>query len=289
MAHALDIDQLRTFVAIAEVGSFTRAAETVNKTQSAVSMQMRRLEERIGRPIFVRQGRASRLTDEGKRLMEFAQRMVRLNDETMTAFTEADMRGSIRLGIPDDYADRLLPQVLAGFARIYPTVEIQVDCSASSIVTERIRNGELELGIVTSADTGGLGEVIRREQLYWVTAAGQCVHEIDPLPLALAPSHCAWRISAISALDQIGRAHRIAYSSQAAVALSGAVVAGLAVTVLPESAIRSSMRILTERDGFPPLPNCDISLLQAVHATHPEHYALADHIAASLGNLRAAA
>ncbi len=285
MPAALDIDQLRTFVAIAEVGSFTRAAESVHKTQSAVSMQMRRLEERIGRPIFVREGRTSRLSGEGQRLLDFARRMVRLNDETMTAFAETDMNGTIKLGLPDDYADRLLPQVLAGFARIFPSVEIDVHCSASSNVTERIRIGELDLGIVTSSDTGGIGRIIRREPLLWVMSSGHCVDQIDPLPLAIGPPDCAWRTSATTALDSVGRSYRIAYSSAAAAAISGAVLAGLAVSVLPESAVRAAMRVLGDRDGFPELPPCDISLLRADHANNPVHLALADHIKVSLGNL----
>src|SRR5215212_3471360 len=109
MQLALDLDQLRTFLAIAESGSFTRAAAIVHKTQSAVSMQMRRLEERIGKPIFVRAGRASKLTDEGERLLGYARRMIRLSEETLAAFDDNELRGAVRLGTPDDYADRFLP------------------------------------------------------------------------------------------------------------------------------------------------------------------------------------
>ena len=126
MAATLDLDQLRTFVAIVETGSFTRAAEVVFKTQSAVSMQMRRLEERIGKPVFARDGRASRLTEEGERLLGYARRMVRLNDETVAAFDETELSGAVRLGIPDDYADRFLPEVLARFTRSNPRVELTV-------------------------------------------------------------------------------------------------------------------------------------------------------------------
>src|SRR5215813_11203468 len=120
MAPPLDLEQLRTFVAIAESGSFTRAATAVHKTQSAVSMQMRRLEERIGKPIFVRDGRASKLTEEGERLLGYARRMIRLSEETLAAFDDAELSGSVRFGMPDDYADRFLPEVLARFARSNP-------------------------------------------------------------------------------------------------------------------------------------------------------------------------
>src|SRR5215208_1858876 len=136
MVQTLDLDQLRTFVAIADAGSFTRAADLVYKTQSAVSMQMRRLEERIGKPIFIRDGRLSRLTEHGERLLGYARRMVKLSEETIAAFDETELSGSIRLGTPDDYADRFLPDILARFARCNPRVEVSVVCEPSPTLME---------------------------------------------------------------------------------------------------------------------------------------------------------
>ncbi|BBE72332.1 LysR substrate-binding domain-containing protein [Oharaeibacter diazotrophicus] len=287
--NVLDLDQLRTFLAIAEIGSFTAAADVVHKTQSAVSMQMRRLEERVGRPIFTRDGRQSRLTEDGRRLLEYARRMIRLNDETLAAFSDPGLTGSIRLGLPDDYADRLLPTVLAGFSRINPMIEIAVECQPTRTVHAMIREGELDLGIITHGEAGDIrGDLIRREPLYWVSARDHCTHELDPVPLALGPDSCCWRSQAVRALDGVGRRFRIAYTSGHAMALSGAVLAGLAVSVLPESAIRMNMRILGPRDGFPDLAAAEIALIRADHAKHSIHDALATHIATSLGNLGAA-
>ncbi|HUG61881.1 MAG TPA: LysR substrate-binding domain-containing protein [Methylomirabilota bacterium] len=285
--NVLDLDQLRTFVAIAEMGSFTAAGEVVHKTQSAVSMQMRRLEERVGRPIFTRDGRQSRLTEDGRRLLEYAHRMIRLNDETLAAFTDPGLAGTVKLGIPDDYADRLLPTVLAGFSRINPAIDIYVDCQRTHVIHEMIREGELDLGIVSHGTINGMtSEVIRREQLYWVGARDHCTHELDPMPLALGPEDCCWRLEAVRALDRMGRRFRVSYTSGAALALTGAVLAGLAVSVLPESALRPNMRILGPREGFPELSYAEIGLIRADHAKHPTHDALAEHIAASLGNLQ---
>nr|WP_181702983.1 LysR substrate-binding domain-containing protein [Chthonobacter albigriseus] len=287
--NVLDLDQLRTFVAIAEMGSFTAAADVVHKTQSAVSMQMRRLEERVGRPIFTRDGRQSRLTEDGRRLLEYARRMIRLNDETLAAFIDPGLAGTIRLGIPDDYADRLLPTVLAGFSRINPAIDIYVDCQRTFVIHEMIRNGELDLGIVSHGTVNGMAsDVIRREQLYWVGARDHCAHELDPLPLALGPDDCCWRSEAVRALDRMGRRFRVTYTSSAALALSGAVLAGLAVSVLPESALRGNMRILGTREGFPELGYTEIGLIRAETAKHPIHEALANHITTSLGNLTVA-
>ena len=284
--NVLDLDQLRTFVAIAEVGSFTSAADVVHKTQSAVSMQMRRLEERVGTPIYSRDGRQSRLTDDGRRLLEYARRLIRLNDETLAAFEDPGVAGSVRLGIPDDYADRLLPTVLAGFSRINPMIEITVECQRSHMVATMIKDGRLDLGIINHGSyAGARGEVIRRESLHWVGSRDHATHELDPVPLALGPEDCCWRSDIVRALDREGRRFRVAYVSSAALALSGAVLAGLAVSVLPESALKPNMRVLGLREGFPDLACAEIGLLRAEHAKGPVHDVLAKHIATSLGNL----
>ena len=288
MPRLLDIDQLRTFVAIAETGSFTRAADEVHRTQSAVSMQMKRLEERVGRPVFERDGRQSRLTADGQRLLEYARRILQLNDEAVSALAEPELAGSIRLGLPDDYADRLLPRVLAAFARSHPAIEINVACEQSTSIFQRVEEGRLDLGIVTHGDCGGLGEIFRREPLYWVASEQHCAEEIDPLPLALGPRTCSWRRAALAALDRAGRSYRVAYVSPSAAALSGAVLAGLAISVLPESAVRNEMRVFKSADGFPALPPCDIAYLRARQARLPIHDALVGHIVSRLGNLLAA-
>lgn len=281
----LDIDQLRTFVAIADTGSFTRAADEVHKTQSAVSMQVKRLEDRLQTSIFVRDGRNSRLTAEGYKLLEYARRMLRLNDEAVMALASPELTGSIRLGLPDDYADRLLPRVLAAFARSHPGVEIEVTCQGSFDIVDQIRHGKLDLGIVTHCDAGGFGEIFRREPLYWVGSEQHSAHELDPLPLAVGPQTCSWRKSAIETLDKMGRDYRIAYVSASAAALSGAVLAGLAISVLPESTVRSEMRVLRQADGFPALPPCDIAYVRATGATSAVHDAMVQHIVSRLGNL----
>ena len=162
MTALIDIDQLRTFIAIAETGSFTRAADIVHKTQSAVSMQMKRLEERLDRPIFVRDGRASKLTEDGQRLLDYARRIVKLNIEALSAFSDAELTGRVRLGVPDDYADRYLPEIMARFSRAYPGVELTVLCEPSVELFERIDANELDLAIVTNCEGSRPSEPFRR-------------------------------------------------------------------------------------------------------------------------------
>ncbi|BCP52450.1 LysR family transcriptional regulator [Kaistia sp. 32K] len=286
MANMLDLDQLRTFVAIADAGSFTRAAESVHKTQSAVSMQMRRLEERLGKPIFGRDGRSAKLTEDGERLLGYARRMVRLSDETMAAFDDEELSGRVRLGTPDDYADRFLPEILARFSRSNPRVEVTVVCEPTVQLLECLRAGELDLGIITNTKGAPMTEVVRQEPLLWVVSNHHQIEQEEVLPLALGRDTCCWRRSAIEALGPIGRRYRILYASNNSTAISAAVLAGLAISVLPESALRPGMRVLGEFDGFPRLPPCEIALMRAWNKpTSPIVEALAEHIVSSLDNL----
>jgi DNA-binding transcriptional LysR family regulator len=285
MAAPLDLDQLRTFVAIAESGSFTRAADAVSKTQSAVSMQMRRLEERIGKSIFTRDGRTAKLTSDGERLLGYARRMVRLSEETLSAFDDTGLSGSIRLGTIDDYADRFLPEILARFARSNPRVEVSVVCEPSLILKEMVQKGDVDLAIVT---TGGdrSAKIVRREPLLWVTSHSHAVELEDVLPLALCKPPCTWRSAALDSLASVGRSYRVRYSNGNSTMVAAAVQAGLAISVLAESALRPGMRILTEADGFPRLPWCEIGIIRSWNRpTSAAVDKLIEHVTSSLDNL----
>ena len=285
MTALLDIDQLRTFIAIAETGSFTKAADVVNKTQSAVSMQMKRLEERLDRPIFARDGRASKLTEDGTRLLDYARRIVKLNMETIAAFSDAELSGRVRLGVPDDYADRYLPEIMARFSRAYAGVELTVICEPTVDLLERIDANEIDLAIVTNCESKRASETFRRERLLWVTSNRHSTHMEEPLPLALGRPTCSWRRIAVERLESIGRPHRILYSSSNAGAVAAAVLAGLAVSVLAESGLRPGMRVLTAAEGFPELPTCRVGLVRNAHDGSTLANALAEHIISSLDNL----
>jgi len=285
MAAMIDVDQLRTFIAIAETGSFTRAAEVVNKTQSAVSMQIKRLEERIERPIFSRDGRASKLTEDGQRLLDYARRIIKLNIETLAAFSDAEMTGRVRLGVPDDYADRYLPEIMARFSRAYPGVELTVICEPSIDLLDRIDGNEIDLAIVTNCESKRAAETFRRERLLWVTSNRHPTHLEEKLPLALGRPTCSWRRTAIERLEAVGRPYRVLYSSSNAGAVAAAVLSGLAVSVFAESGLRPGMRVLSAADGFPELPACRIGLVRSAHESSALADALAGHIISSLDNL----
>jgi len=253
MTAMLDVDQLRTFIAISETGSFTKAAEVVNKTQSAVSMQMKRLEERLERPIFSRDGRASKLTEDGQRLLDYARRIVKLNVETLAAFSDAELSGRVRMGVPDDYADRYLPEIMARFSHSYPAVELSVICEPSVDLLERIDGNEIDLAIITNCESKRASETFRRERLLWVTSNRHSTHLEERMPLALGRPSCTWRRIAIERLEAIG------------------------------------MRVLSSSDGFPDLPSCRIGLVRNAHESSALADALAEHIISSLDNLSDAA
>ena len=284
MAAPLDLDQLHTFIMISDTGSFTRAADEVHRTQSAVSMQMRRLEERIGKPLFEKDGRTNRLSEEGERLLSYARRMMHLNRETLAAFDDRALEGTIRIGTPDDYADRFLPEIMARFARSNPRVELTVICEPTPGLAEHIRRGNLDLAIVTHNDARQ-SELVRREPLLWVSSANHATHEEQVLPMAFGRPTCIWRRAACDVLDRMNREHRILFTSFSATVITAAVLSGLAMSVLPECALRPGMRVLGEADGFGALPDCKIGIMRGQTARPELVDAIARHISDSLDNI----
>lgn len=284
MPVLLDPDQLRTLVAIADAGSFTRAADEVHKTQSAVSMQMKRLEETLGRQLFEKDGRLSRLTPDGMRLVEYGRRLLRLNDEAVSTFRSVGLAGHVRFGTPDDYVANL-PELLARFARQHPRVEVTVLCEPTQELLKRTETGDIDLAIITYVRTALRAQVFRRERLLWVTSDRHSAHEEPIVPLALGRPVCTWRGAAVLALDTVGRRHRIVFTSWNASIVGQAVLEGLAVSVLPESALRPGMRVLRAEDGFPDLPYAEIASVKPAGASNPVAQALERHIVTALDNI----
>ncbi|WP_044875378.1 LysR substrate-binding domain-containing protein [Pseudomonas sp. LFM046] len=273
---AIDTELLRTFVAIADYGGFTRAAEMVNRTQSAVSMQMKRLEEDVlQRPVFERDGRQVRLTAEGQILLGYARRILKLHGEVMTTLRQPHMVGSVRIGTPDDYVMRFLPGILSRFAKAFPLVQVEVHCDSTSQLLQR---QDLDLTIVTRKPGDDIGELLRQERLVWAEAAGYSPHEQTPMPLAVFNSDCFCRGWACNALDALSREYRIAYTSPSLAAIMAVVSAGLAVTAQLQSLITPDMRILGEAEGLPVLPLCNIMLLRNESSQSPVTETLAEHI-----------
>ncbi|TWA84461.1 LysR family transcriptional regulator [Azospirillum brasilense] len=269
MPANLDTDLLRAFVAVADARSFTRAGDTLGRTQAAVSQQVRRLEEVVGTRVFQRDTKSVHLTQEGELLLTYARRMLTLNDEVLTLMRRPATVASVRIGTPDDYATMLLPGVLARFAAAYPDVPVEVICDNSPDLVAEIDKGRYDLALVTRHPDSRSGELVRREPVAWVAPPRSTVVDStpiereDPLPLALFPKGCVVRDLAVAALEGIGRGWRVAFISKSVVAVHGAVLGGLGVTAMEECTIPPSLRRLTVADGFPDLPDIDIALHRA--------------------------
>jgi DNA-binding transcriptional LysR family regulator len=284
-----DFDLLRTFAAIVDSGGFTRAAERVGRTQSTVSLQVKKLEDRLGRRVFEREpGRELRLTPDGEILLTYARQMLRLGDEARSRLMEPDAAGTVRLGTPEDFATAHLPDVLARFARAHPRVALEVNCDFTVNLLDGFAKGQYDLVLFkrepqASAGTGG-GVGVWRERLVWVSSARLALSPGEPLPLVLAPVPDVYRKRALASLDAARRPWRIAYTSPSLAGLQAAVRAGLGITVLPREMAPSDLVTLSEAEhGLPALPDTEIVLYRAPGALSRPAELLADHIVHSLG------
>jgi DNA-binding transcriptional LysR family regulator len=283
MNQMLDTDQLRSFLAIVDSGSFTRASERVHKTQSAVSMHVRRLEETLGCALFVRQGRGARLTGEGERLIDYARRIIQVEAGALAALSRKGLRGSARLGIPDDYADVFLAGILTRFNQRHPLVEVSVICENSVELAAQVAAGALELALVTDfKDLGGF-ELLREEPLVWAASERFRVEPGDAVPLALGSVACLWRRAADEALAAAPCATRGLFFSKNYSAIGTVVRAGLAATMLPASMVGEGLRVLGPDSGLPELPSTRMGLIHAPGRQSEETRALADAIRGTLG------
>ncbi len=275
----LELDLLRTLVAIADTGSFNRAARAVFRTPSAVSMQMKKLEEQVGQPIFTKDGRSVALTPDGEALLGYGRRILKLADEAMRRFRAPEIQGTIRLGTPDDYASQFLPGILALFAASHPNVEVDVVCQSSHDLLGMLRSDHLDVALISSGHgqtSGGL--TVYREELVWVGLKHGCAHEKEPIPLAVSHLGCCWRRLALNALDRAGISYRIAYSSKHYIGQLAAVMAGLAIAPFPRSSATGDLKIIGEESGLPTIGHFEIELHRSPSASGALFDALASHI-----------
>ncbi|EKE73918.1 LysR family transcriptional regulator [Oceanibaculum indicum] len=279
-ASMLEPELLRAFVAVAEQQSFTRAAVQLNRTQSAVSMQIRRLEERLGVELFERASSGVRLSRAGEGLIGYARRILLLGEEAVGRLRTDAVRGAVRIGVMEDYGTCLLPPILAGFAEAHPAIDIEMQTGLTGSMIERL--GEAyDLVIAMHPEGTGGGQLLRRERPVWAAGIGRAVETIDPLPLALYPQGCLFRRWVLEALDAARRPWRLAFVSHSLGAVAAVAAQGLAVTVVKAATFPPGLRALSPLDGVPSLPVAEIRLHRAATLT-PAAALLADHLAAAL-------
>ena len=262
----LDSELLKTFVAIAETGSFARAAKTVFRTPSAVSMQMKRLEDVLNSALFLREGRSVSLTSEGESLLSYARRILQLHDEAVAQFVCPTMAGTVRIGTPDDFAVRFLPNILARFSRSHPKVLVEVHSNGSKVLVEMAEEGKLDMTLFTFGcvmPSNIETSVVFEEPMVWVGLEGGDAYAKRPLPLALSETDCPWRGMALAALDKKNMPYRIAYSSEHTSGQEAALLADLAVAALPASHAKTPYRALGEKEGLPALGKYQIGFMRS--------------------------
>ena len=277
MARTLDIDLLRSFAVAAETAALSRAAERVGRSQAALSMQMKRLEDLVGHSLLTRTGRGVLLTVQGERLLVHARRILAAHDDAVAEFSGRSLSGSVRFGCPDDYAQAFLPVLLRGFAQHHPAAAIEVVCAATPRLEARLERGGLDLALV-SVPLAARQTILRREDLVWVLPKGGAAPHPDPLPLALGDPDTLDHQAALAALDRAGRAYRIAYASGSLSGLLAVARSGQAVAVLTRSAVPSDLQIQGRASGLPALPQIGLTLRLNEHHAPPLTRAFAAHL-----------
>lgn len=250
MSVHLDGDLLRTFVTVAETGNFTRAADILLRTQSAISMQIKRLEGAVGEPLFDRGARGVVLNERGVRLLDNARRIVSLLDETAALMNRDALDGRVRIGIPEEYGQSILSPALHQFSRRHPDVETSVRFGCSADHLAKVKEGELDIAVIFEWQDYSDGEILMTDPTVWVTSETHFQHERAPVPIALYGSSGWCRDFALRSLDSRGIDYRIAYLSDTNGGLKLAVTSGLAIAPISRSNIPAGCRELKVSDGF---------------------------------------
>ena len=260
MQTYLESDLLRTFIAVAETSNFTRAAEVVGRTQSAVSMQIKKLEDGVGSALFDRGSRGVTLTKQGNTLLLKARRVVLLLDETAASMRQPSLSGVVRVGIPEEYGSSILPKALRNFDNLHPGVEIVVNFGRSADNIEALNNSRLDLAVVYEQGDHTTSEILRGDPTVWVTSEIHETHFQSPLPVAMYSGASWCRTAAVASLDQAEVNYRIAYFSDTSNGLMAAVQAGLAIAPLARASIPAHCRELTPAEGFSIVDHSNVTL-----------------------------
>ncbi|WP_022719839.1 LysR substrate-binding domain-containing protein [Rhodopseudomonas sp. B29] len=276
---SLDIRMLRSLISVVETGSITETARRLGRTQPAITLQLQRLEELAGKQLFSHGGRRVTLTEHGTTVLLYAKSILRLHDELIAQLASQEIEGQVVLGTPDLYAAFMLPSILAVFRKSFPRIQVELNCALSTPLVGLVKRGDVDIALVTRMNDFTGGQVVRHEQLVWMTGEHSKAHLEQPVPLALLPPGNIFRDYAIDALERAGIRWRIACVSESVGGLQAAAFAGMAVTVLGRSALVPTMREIGVAEGLPPLPKVELLLYKSNGATSKAATALHDYLA----------
>ncbi|RUL77499.1 LysR family transcriptional regulator [Dyella choica] len=260
---------LRAFVAVKEAGGFTRAAQRLNLTQSAISHQIRRLEEQVGRQLLYRTTRALTLTEDGQDFLHYAEKILQTFDSMAQRFRPSPISGVVRFGVIENFMGERLPTLLCQFGRAFPSVRLDVSVGMNLDLMPMIKAGELDLAVVMSAPDSDDGTPLRRTQFVWVAAESFEVLPGASLPFAFFPSPCINRQVGLTALDSTPVEWHVVFTSQSQQGIRAAVMAGLAITVLTRDDVEPGMRIVDGIYGLPSLSDADFTLIWSAGGKTP--------------------
>ena len=258
----LDTDILRTLVTARQLGGFSRAAQQVGRSQSAVSQQIRKLEEQVGQPLFRKEGRNLALTEAGDVILSYARRILDLNDEAVAAVRGSALGGTIRFGLPTDFAESWLPMALGRFKRAHPGVRVEANTDRRAILIDRLDKGQLDLVLLFGGDLRSDAQHLARLPMAWIGSSKEKPNWQSgrPLPLAVFNPPCFFRKTAIAALDRAGIPWHIAFTSLSLHGIWAAVDAGLGITLRTMTGLPNQLIALDKKSGLPSLPMIDLSL-----------------------------
>lgn len=284
MAGDLATDLLRSFVTISETGSYTRAAEQLHRTQPALSLQIKRLEEQLGTPLFERNGRTITVTEAGQVLLTYARRILSLNEEALAKLSVVETEGVVRIGVLEEVALGPLVELLTKFGRLCTKIRIDLEVATSWELAARIRENKLCLAVANASYTNDAVVPLWQESYVWAVNQAYSFHEAESLPLILFPEHypCSLRAGALDGLRERGRLWHIAFSSVSLTAEQAAIRAGLGIGMIAQSAVTPDMRVLGPDEGMPALPPVDIALYRGTDATADAVDSLADFLVTNL-------
>ena len=256
----LDLDLLRTFVAVADLNTFAAAAAAVCRTQSAVSQQMQRLEQLVGKELFARHGRNKLLTEHGIQLLGYARKILRFNDEACMSLMFSNLQGVLTLGASDESADTILPFLLNRISSVYPKLALDVSVKRNAFMVEMLKENEVDL-VVTTHRPGQFDSLtLRTSPTHWYCAAEYVLQKGEPIPLVLLDDPSPFRDMVLAALNEASIPWRLAYVASTLPAVRAAVKAGLGVTARPVEMMSTDLRVLGQSEGLPSLPDTEYLL-----------------------------